>query len=606
MQRINGRNWVYIDGKKSFTDTPQGTQITADWCNTVQEEICNVISSQQIALDATNDAQLLQAIRALIKDYQNVVYMADHDDEFHTTMASIGPNQTTTIIIDDAVTMQTDITVPSYVSLWFIGEGNIDTNGYTLTVNGPIIAAPRLIFTNTTGTITLNGQEAYVDWWGTDQDAFDDLFSSGSVNAKLKPGGEYTITSLTQITINGGSLTGPGKFNYPKITYTANAGTIIDINANRFQMSGFELYGPGTGGTEIAIKIQGPGCKVSDVTIRNVHIGIQDETYACIYENMYIDTCETGIYFASGDDANLRSSYITPGSTGGSYTGVRVYQKNTLTLTGVHLDTFDLGISVRADGANTNHYCRSCNIIGCFWEGIENVAGRAIHSTAGGASVAGGYRNTRFNVLGGHIDTDTATNYDKFIQLGLRDNLYIAGLSVAWPELDGGGTHVNFIDDAAATSGRVSLSNMYIYNPATVLSNSNAAMLDLTTMDIDNYGKATMKGSEGRVALAYSAAMTPNLNNGDYFYIDASDAVNFTINNATNGTDGQEFTIMIYNNPGVAGLGAITWGANYLFDAGVALAGGVAIAEGHYSQITFRVENSGADFIEKCRSEDIA
>ncbi|GAB6139933.1 hypothetical protein JCM14076_06620 [Methylosoma difficile] len=49
------------------------TQITPDWMNSVQEEICGVIQAADIALDAENDGQLALAISLLINQKIAVV-----------------------------------------------------------------------------------------------------------------------------------------------------------------------------------------------------------------------------------------------------------------------------------------------------------------------------------------------------------------------------------------------------------------------------------------------------------------------------------------------------------------------------------------------------
>jgi hypothetical protein len=45
----------------------KASMVTRDWLNTVQAELKNVIEGADIALDRTDDSQLLQAIRALVK-----------------------------------------------------------------------------------------------------------------------------------------------------------------------------------------------------------------------------------------------------------------------------------------------------------------------------------------------------------------------------------------------------------------------------------------------------------------------------------------------------------------------------------------------------------
>ncbi|POZ49547.1 hypothetical protein [Methylovulum psychrotolerans] len=67
MQRIAGPG--AIDGLFVEEDTGTGqppTQITAAWMNTVQEELCTVITEAGLTLDGGDNTQLLAAIAALI------------------------------------------------------------------------------------------------------------------------------------------------------------------------------------------------------------------------------------------------------------------------------------------------------------------------------------------------------------------------------------------------------------------------------------------------------------------------------------------------------------------------------------------------------------
>jgi hypothetical protein len=70
----------------------------------------------------------------------------------------------------------------------------------------------------------------------------------------------------------------------------------------------------------------------------------------------------------------------------------------------------------------------------------------------------------------------------------------------------------------------------------------------------------------GQPAITYSASMTPDASLGTFFTIGATDGTAFTINAPTNGTGGQQITIMIFNQSGGA-LGAVTWNAAFKLSA---------------------------------------
>lgn len=73
-------------GKHGFRDGNRAlavpaTDFSADWCNTIQEEICNVIEASGIALDANNRSQLLQAIQQMVIGAQKAVIINNADFE---------------------------------------------------------------------------------------------------------------------------------------------------------------------------------------------------------------------------------------------------------------------------------------------------------------------------------------------------------------------------------------------------------------------------------------------------------------------------------------------------------------------------------------------
>jgi hypothetical protein len=70
--------------------------------------------------------------------------------------------------------------------------------------------------------------------------------------------------------------------------------------------------------------------------------------------------------------------------------------------------------------------------------------------------------------------------------------------------------------------------------------------------------------------LTYSASITPSAQDGDWQYVLATNGTAFTINNASNPPDSshtQDLTVEIVNTSGGA-LGAISWGAIYVFVGG--------------------------------------
>jgi len=88
-----------------------------------------------------------------------------------------------------------------------------------------------------------------------------------------------------------------------------------------------------------------------------------------------------------------------------------------------------------------------------------------------------------------------------------------------------------------------------------------------------------------RETIAYSASMTPNMFNGDWQTITATNGTAFTINAPTNAADGMELTITLKNASGGA-LGAATWNAIYKMSAWT------NPANGQNRSITFRYDGT--------------
>lgn len=82
MQRINSVNArpdTNGTGKKGFHDNADlsgqdATYLTPDWCNTVQEELSNVVELSGLTLDSSNNQQLYQAIRYQLKLLSETIY----------------------------------------------------------------------------------------------------------------------------------------------------------------------------------------------------------------------------------------------------------------------------------------------------------------------------------------------------------------------------------------------------------------------------------------------------------------------------------------------------------------------------------------------------
>jgi len=103
-----------------------------------------------------------------LKQLTNNVVSIDNYSGFADAISSIG-SAITTLMINQNVNVTANATVPSTLTLWFVGQGKLTISStYTVTINGPVIADPRQIFAGA-GTVAFgNGYitELYPQWWG--------------------------------------------------------------------------------------------------------------------------------------------------------------------------------------------------------------------------------------------------------------------------------------------------------------------------------------------------------------------------------------------------------------------------------------------------------
>lgn len=88
MHRIDSegnKEGQFYDGDPSGTDIENATVLNAPWLNSVQEEICNVITADGSKLNKGDHAQLIETIRRYlnpaIKAVNDLVKKLKYDDE---------------------------------------------------------------------------------------------------------------------------------------------------------------------------------------------------------------------------------------------------------------------------------------------------------------------------------------------------------------------------------------------------------------------------------------------------------------------------------------------------------------------------------------------
>lgn len=135
--------------------------------------------------------------------------------DFSAALTAIG-SATATLLISADTTVSSSATVPSTLTLWFVGSGQLSiSSGQTATINGPIVAAQtRQIFSGS-GQVNLGKSiVGYAPWWGvTAGDTTDHRADWGKVITSLNTAGGGTVIfppGPYRFYNNGGSTDSPG------------------------------------------------------------------------------------------------------------------------------------------------------------------------------------------------------------------------------------------------------------------------------------------------------------------------------------------------------------------------------------------------------------
>ena len=118
---------------------------------------------------------------------------------------AIDTTSTMILVINEEVTLTSNITVPNNIILWFTRSGIINLGNYNLTINGTLDAQLHQIFNYTgTGTVSFGPgsiNEVYPQWWGAlgDYDHNDTnaiQYAFDSFSSIFIPAGRYKVSSL--------------------------------------------------------------------------------------------------------------------------------------------------------------------------------------------------------------------------------------------------------------------------------------------------------------------------------------------------------------------------------------------------------------------------
>jgi hypothetical protein len=421
-------------------------------------------------------------------------------------------------------------------------------------------------------------------------------FTGGSGGVRIFfPRGIYNVSGLSLAPVSGIvsiSLFGEGRNT--ELIYTGTNGTCLDIKSNNlFTMEGFVLIDRGIGnniGIALNSNIEN-GSNSTNAFLRNVQL-------ITFYENLVIGSstdraasevlCMNVNISGQGAQAGIVVRGESPSTNSISlhfinvainqclyafqYNGNTLSKNNSITFTGFEASDCDVDFRFESPCHWTvnGHHSEGSK---ANWKLIETAQGpvtcppmfasitnaNVVQSSPANMRIAwpGSYSFENVELQGASIDAGSTANGDRY-------QIEVKGRFLA----------VNYVAG--------SQSNIFVAQwPCAASASNNQAVQDLSFYFYDklgvkrtllewDYNLSTLIGglkfgsqwAQTQIQLPYSASITPDASQGNYFTIDATNSTNFSINGPTNPQLGQTITIRVRNVSGGA-LGAITWQAAY-------------------------------------------
>lgn len=443
-------------------------------------------------------------------------------DNLSIAVDAIASNNTE-LHINNNATLTSDVTIPSNINLNF-RIGNILTinAGVTLTLpfNNINCQPAQQIFSNS-GTVTASDDGSiYVDQFGTDYVAFNDAIAA-TEDIKLVPGATYTLTAaLDQITQNGTRITAKSYKQITRIIYTPTSGTIISINADSCEISGMWITGPGTAGTDRAIKLESSTWRntIRDIRIRNAYVAIENAGYDNTIDNFYIENVGlAGYYNTDGSSGSVNHGYLA-NDTKTTAVAIRLDS-------GTHINIEDVKIGNNFNGGILIGAIRSVNLIDVHIEQTEAAPNNASSDIAINSTLP------TVNIIGGRYGSDqlSSTTFALSLSGGASNRLNIIGAFFAGNDANGGGNG-HFEDNEGSF---IFLSGIYgnqVTSGDFTVGDGQVFIADKSNLDIDGnfqpdgYLRATKIFCNGLSSGKYNMRKTTVVNNAvtDYFSIDCS------------------------------------------------------------------------------------
>lgn len=220
---------------------------------------------------------------------------------FNLAVAAINALGGGTVVVDSASPVTTNISVPFTVVTQFQGQGQLTGSSKTVTFVGPLVAPPVQIFASGVTASFLANQtltEVFPEWWGAVGDNSTDcstalnaantaLVTLGSGTIVLGPGiyrVGSTVTLGTTATTTGISIRGSNGLVGSSLRWIGStSGVMLQIVRGRSnRLNDIFMDSTVAFGSTIGLWFTGPaagtqttGCTITNVTIRDFHIGSQ-------------------------------------------------------------------------------------------------------------------------------------------------------------------------------------------------------------------------------------------------------------------------------------------------------------------------------------------
>lgn len=377
-------------------DGPNGTgnQIwSASYVNGVQIAITQILIGPVLYPQTTAEASagitpsnfIYPSSPASIRRYGAVLDGTTNDRVALVSAIAVAGSNAFTIVIDGPMAIATGITIPSNITIQFIGTGAFKpTTGQTITFNGTVVAQPtQFIFQNATaglGTISFSANNPknrtfYFEWWGAKGDSVTDdsaaiiaaMNQVSSAQATIQLAGNYLFASNITQPANV-EIVGYGKDFGTQLSPSGSVNWTFSGSSNQCAMRRIAFSAALSTNTNVMV-ISGGAYRITleDVWVHNVQSGTN-------VNGILINTCQACVLNRVTVDGN------TAGAAG--FTGILVQTGAAgLTLISPDTEVFTNGISITGTA--------QCDIISPYAERCIN-----------GISISG---TGRCNIVGGNI-----------------------------------------------------------------------------------------------------------------------------------------------------------------------------------------------------------